>query len=596
MPDQRNLILAVILSVVILLGYELFFAKKPPLPEPEPMRQSQGTAPAAPAASPGSGPIAAVKKALGSAPMPRNATPSVAGAVTAPGATNNPVGAVGSRANIIGASPRVKITTPRLTGSIDLKGARLDDLLLRDYRATIDPQRPPIVLLTPQGMIDAYYAQFGWVSTAGVEVPGAETVWTANRTTLTPNDPVTLTWTNEQGLEFSQTISIDHDFMFTVQQKISNPTTTSATVHPYGYVSRRSTPPTTGYVVLHEGLIGVIDGTLREISYSDIKDDGKAENITTGGWLGFTDKYWLAALAPDQKKQVSVRFTHHLDNTVDKYQADYLEDAMTISPGNVGISTTRLFAGAKEVALLDGYADALGIARFDLAIDFGWFYFLTKPIFYALIYIHEVVANFGFAIMLLTVAIKLCFYPLANKSYVAMSKMRKLQPEIVKLRERFGEDKVKLNTETMALYKRSSVNPAAGCLPVIIQIPVFFALYKVLFVTIEMRHAPFFGWIQDLSVPDPTSMFNLFGLLPFDPPNFMMIGVWPLLMGFTMWLQMQLNPQPTDPIQAKLFTYMPIVFTFMLAQFPAGLVIYWAWNNILSITQQWIIMKRMGVA
>jgi YidC/Oxa1 family membrane protein insertase len=304
----------------------------------------------------------------------------------------------------------------------------------------------------------------------------------------------------------------------------------------------------------------------------------------------------LAALAPDQKKQVSVRFTHHLDNTVDKYQADYLEDAMTISPGNVGISTTRLFAGAKEVALLDGYADALGIARFDLAIDFGWFYFLTKPIFYALIYIHEVVANFGFAIMLLTVAIKLCFYPLANKSYVAMSKMRKLQPEIVKLRERFGEDKVKLNTETMALYKRSSVNPAAGCLPVIIQIPVFFALYKVLFVTIEMRHAPFFGWIQDLSVPDPTSMFNLFGLLPFDPPNFMMIGVWPLLMGFTMWLQMQLNPQPTDPIQAKLFTYMPIVFTFMLAQFPAGLVIYWAWNNILSITQQWIIMKRMGVA
>ena len=589
MTDQKNLILAIVLSAVIMITYELFFAKRPaPLP-PEIAQQTvtppaSGSAGTAPAVGTASSPVPVP------APAPATATPAIPGATTAAGIA----GVAPGRAQVIQASPRVTIDSPRLLGSINLKGGRVDDLLLKDYRTEIDPESQPVLILSPQGTAEAYFAEFGWVGN-GISLPGPDTIWTANRTTLAVGQPVTLAWRSPEGLTFELIYDIDPNFLFTITQRVTNAGAGTVTLYPYGYISRRGTPPVTGYFVLHEGFLGVVNGTLKEETYAKLKDSGKIENDSVGGWVGITDKYWLTALVPDQKTAVKTRFVHTLDGGIDKYQVDFLDAAQALPVGATAETTNRLFAGAKEVARLDDYADRLGIARFDLAIDFGWFYFLTKPIFYALIYLHKLVGNFGLAILLLTVAIKLAFFPLANKSYKAMSKMRALQPQMLKLRERYANDKLKLNQETMALYKKEQVNPAAGCLPMVIQIPVFFALYKVLFVTIEMRHAPFYGWIKDLSMPDPTSIFNLFGLLPFTPPDFLMLGVWPLIMGVTMWLQMKLNPQPVDPIQAKVFAFMPIVFTFMLAAFPAGLVIYWAWNNCLSILQQWVIMKRMGV-
>ncbi|MDP4795974.1 MAG: membrane protein insertase YidC, partial [Rhodospirillales bacterium] len=355
-------------------------------------------------------------------------------------------------------------------------------------------------------------------------------------------------------------------------------------------------PHTTNFYILHEGLLGVVDGKLKEIKYTDLQEEPAGDSAeSTGGWVGITDKYWLATLIPNQAEKVQTRFLHRKEGVVDVYQADYLGAPVVIPAGGSGSTKSHMFAGAKEVNLLDNYAEKFGIINFDLAIDFGWFYFLTKPIFLALLWIHALVGNLGVSILLLTVAIKILFFPLANKSYTSMSKMKKLQPQMVKLRERFADDKVKLNQEMMSLYKREKVNPASGCLPILLQIPVFFSLYKVLFVTIEMRQAPFFGWIQDLSAPDPTTIFNLFGLIPFTPPEMLMIGIWPLIMGVSMFIQQRLNPQPADPIQAKIFLFMPIFFTFLLAKFPAGLVIYWAWNNTLSILQQWVIMRRMGI-
>ena len=425
------------------------------------------------------------------------------------------------------------------------------------------------------------------------------TLWTASSSTLSPERPVTLSWNNGQGLIFKRTYAIDENYMFTVTQAVENTTGKPVTLHPYALMSRHGTPEVTGFYILHEGLLGVFDETLQEVDYDDMQENNSVQNVTTGGWLGITDKYWLVALVPNQKTPSTTRFTYRNDAGLEKYQADFLGTPVTIAAGASGQSVSHLFTGAKEVTLLDNYETDLGVARFDLAIDFGWFYFLTKPIFYTLIFINEHVGNFGVAILLLTVLIKLLFFPLANKSYVSMSKMKKLQPEMIKLRERYGEDKTKLNQEMMALYKREKANPASGCLPMLVQIPVFFSLYKVLFVTIEMRHAPFFGWIQDLSAPDPTNLFNLFGLIPWDPttilPDAMWIGVWPLFMGITMFLQQKLNPQPADPVQAKIFLFLPIMFTFLLARFPAGLVIYWAWNNLLSIIQQKVIMVKMGV-
>jgi len=581
MIDNKNMILAIVLSIAILVGFQVYTdATRPPAPMDQPQTAAVEVQPSASGAVPQPGQVPSPTTADGTL-VP--SVPSVTPAINA------------SRAEILAKNNRIAINTPRLHGSIALRGGRIDDLTLADYREKLDPESNEIVLLSPKGVDGAYYAQFGWVGGAGVKVPGQESIWTANRKMLSPEQPVTLTWDNGEGLKFSRTYSIDADYMFTISQKVTNTGSSAAALNPYGFISRRGTPKTTNFYILHEGLLGVSDKTLSEIDYSDIKDKRQIKQTAKGGWIGITDKYWLAALVPDQKLNSGTRFSHRMEGLIDMYQVDYLGPQQSVAANGSIIAENHFFAGAKEVSLLDKYEKKFGVERFDLAIDFGWFYFLTKPIFYALLWLNQHVMNLGVCILLLTVGIKMVLFPLANKSYTSMSKMKKLAPEMTKLRERHGDDKMKLNQEMMALYKKEKVNPASGCLPIVVQIPVFFSLYKVLFVTIEMRQAPFFGWIQDLSVPDPTSVFNLFGLIPFTPPDFLMIGVWPLIMGITMFLQQKLNPQPTDPIQAKIFLFLPLMFTFMLARFPAGLVIYWAWNNSLSMLQQWLIMRRMGI-
>jgi len=574
--EQRNLLIAIVLSVGILIAFQFVFERMRP-PQPP------GVAPGTPVTAPAT---------------PSTASPSTApthGAGTsAPGVA--PAQAAESREAAIAELPRVKIDTPRLHGSINLLGARLDDLTLANYHETVDPKSPEVVLLSPAGTDNPYLAEFGWVAaTPDIKVPGPQTRWTASEGPLTPTNPVTLTWDNGQGLIFSRTIGVDANYMFSVRDAVRNTGTTPVKLSPYGLVSRTGTPHVAGYYILFEGMIGYLDGSLQEVKYSSLNPDKPLDYGSNGGWLGFTDKYWLTALVPPQREGIKARFTHTVDAGLDRYQTDFLGPEVTVSPEGTAQSSARFFAGAKEVNLLDGYESA-GIPLFDHAIDFGWFYFLTKPIFLTLQFFDRLLGNFGLAILLLTLCVKLLFFPLANKSYNAMSKMKLLQPEIQKMRERFPDDKARQQQEMMALYKRVGANPLAGCLPIVIQIPVFFSLYKVLFVTIEMRHAPFFGWIHDLSAPDPTSFANLFGLLPFTPPLILMIGAWPLIMGLTMFLQQKLNPQPVDPVQARMFMFLPIVFTYMLASFPAGLVIYWAWNNLLSIGQQWTIMHRAGAA
>jgi YidC/Oxa1 family membrane protein insertase len=566
--EQRNLLIAIVLSVGILIGFQYIVQRlNPPVPHV------------------GSGTTAATN------PSKRAAAPGAA----APGA--EAAKAKETVGEAIAGQPRVEIATPSLHGSIALTGAKFDDLTLARYHETADLKSPEVLLLSPPGTANPYLAEFGWVAAepGTIKLPGPDTQWKASAGPLTPANPVTLTWDNGQGLIFTRTISVDQNYMFTVRDEVRNVGTTPVKLLPYGLISRTGTPQVAGYYILFEGLIGDVDGSLHEIKYSSLTPGQPTEYTSTGGWLGFTDKYWLTSLIPAQDEPMKARFTHTREDNVDRYQTDYLGSPVTIAPNATGGTTTRFFAGAKEVDLLDNYA-ASGIPRFDRAIDFGWFYFLTKPIFLILQFFDRLLGNFGLAILLLTLCVKLLFFPLANKSYQAMSKMKLLQPEIQKLRERFPDDKARQQQEMMALYKRVGANPLAGCLPIVIQIPVFFSLYKVLFVTIEMRHAPFFGWIRDLSAPDPTSFANLFGLLPFAPPSVLMIGAWPLIMGVTMYLQQKLNPQPVDPMQARMFMILPVVFTYMLAHFPAGLVIYWAWNNTLSITQQWVIMHRAGAA
>jgi YidC/Oxa1 family membrane protein insertase len=579
--EQRNLLLAIVLSVGILIGFQYLFEKVRPVPPPAPT-PSTATAPSTPA--PGSA-------ALGVAALAPAAT---GGAPAAP--------APETREAAIAGQKRVRINTPRLHGSIALSGGRIDDLTLADYHDTVDPKSPEVVLLWPTGTKEPYFAEFGWVpETDGVKVPGPDTQWAAAGGPLTPDSPVTLSWDNGAGLVFTRIITIDKNYMFTVRDAVRNTGSAPVSLLPYALITRTGTPQVAGYYILHEGMIGELEGSLREVKYSSLDPGKPIDYASTGGWLGFTDKYWLAALIPPQNEAIKARFTHRIEGGIDRYQTDLLGPAVTVPADGTAARSTRFFAGAKELNLLLAYAHT-GIRNFDLAIDFGYFWFLTKPIFQILQFFFELLGNFGLAILLLTLIIKLLFFPLANKSYSAMSKMKLLQPEMQKIRERFPEDKARQQQEIMAMYKKVGANPLAGCLPIVIQIPVFFSLYKVLFVTIEMRHAPFFGWIHDLSAPDPTSFANLFGLLPFSPQAvpmigpMLMIGAWPLLMGVTMYLQQKLNPQPVDPIQARMFMLLPIVFTYMLSAFPAGLVIYWAWNNLLSIAQQWTIMRRAGAA
>ena len=578
-PENRNLIMAVALSMIVLLGWQIFVIQ--PEMEKEAAEQER----------------IAAEMAQSAATANDSGQPSASAASGTPAIINNT-----APAKAVDTAKRIVIDAPLVRGSFSVRGARLDDVILTSYNETLDENSANIHFLKKTNSDTPFFAEFGWSSSdSGQTMPSADSLWSADRDVLSPATPVTLTWDNGQGLQFTRRISINDDYLFVFEDSVTSSLPGDITLYPYGLVRRHGTPATTGMYILHEGPLGVFDETLSEEDYDDLRDAGaagiKMTPETAGGWVGITDKYWLAALLPTQAKNYNFGFQSLAGNT-DRYQVDFIDpNGLLLAAGGAITSESRLFAGAKKVALLDYYAEQLNIPNFDLAIDFGWFYFLTKPFFYAINWLFGLFGNFGVAVLAFTVLVKLAFFPLANKSYRSMAKMRLLAPKLQTLRERFGDDRQKLNQEMMALYKTEQVNPAAGCLPVLLQIPVFFALYKVLFVTIEMRHAPFFGWITDLSAPDPTSIFNMFGLLPYSVsflPPFLQLGIWPILMGISMFLQMRLNPAPPDPIQAKVFQFMPIFFTFLLATFPAGLVIYWTWNNLLSMAQQWYIMKRVA--
>jgi YidC/Oxa1 family membrane protein insertase len=523
---------------------------------------------------------------------------------------NAPSGAVGAahmtRAQALKAGgARVAIDTPTVDGSILLKGGKFDDLRLKQYRETTDPKSPEIVLLSPAGTSFPYYAQFGWVAPpgSGIAVPNDGSVWKAPaNATLTPAAPVTLTWDNGHGLVFSRTVSIDAKYMFTVKDSVANHTGAAVTLYPYAYVARVGVPTEQHFWALHEGFVGIANGSLTDPNYTDFKDGTPPKTFqSTGGWAGITDKYWMAAVIPPQNVQFNGNFAVNPDGSTKSYQADYRLDGRTVAPGETTTVDQRLFAGAKVVQLLQSYEDKEGVKQFHMAVDWGWFWFFTQPIFWLLDLFYNFFGNFGIAIILLTVSIKLVFFPLADTSYRSMTKMKKLQPQMESIKERFADDRVRQQQETMELYKREKINPVSGCLPMLLQVPVFFSLYKVLLVTIEMRHAPLFhgAWIQDLSAPDPTTFWNLFGLFPWHAPSFipayLSIGILPVIMGFSQFITTKMNPAPADPVQAKMFTYMPLIFTFMMASFPAGLVLYWTCNNLLSALQQYVMMRRQGV-
>ncbi len=591
--NNRNFILAIVLSMVVLFGWQFFIAG----PQIERARKQQETAQQLAAQNQQPAPTSGQTTAGGTSSTP---APAVG---TAPAAA--PVQPTGeTRAEALAQSKRVPIETPSISGSINLTGGRVDDIRLKHYHETVDKKSPTIILLSPSGGPEAYFADFGWVGSADAgPLPGPSTEWTAPAgATLTPTTPVTLTYDNGAGLVFSREIAIDDNYMLTVTDTVTNKGSAAIALAPFGRITRVGEPPTSGYYILHEGLVGVIgDKGLQEYKYKDIQKDHEVTwSDKTGGWLGITDKYWAATLIPEQTQPYTAHYIGKESGTTPVYQTDFTAAADSLAPGATVEQTTHLFAGAKQVSVLSAYSNSLHIEKFDLLIDWGWFFFITKPMFLLIDWLYRVFGNFGVAILLVTVLVKAAFFPLANKSYKSMSQMKKLQPQMTALREQYKDDKVKQQEELMKLYRTEKINPLAGCWPMVIQIPVFFSLYKVLFVTIEMRHAPFFGWIRDLSAPDPTHIFNLFGLLPYDPStvpligHFLAIGIWPVIMGITMFVQMKLNPTPPDPTQAMLFTWMPVIFTFMLASFPAGLVIYWAWNNTLSVTQQYIIMKRQG--
>ena len=566
-PETRNLVAAISLSMAVLIGYQLLFVD----PKKDQIIQEN-----------------VVNNLSDNSNIPIPSNDNSLTVTSEDGKTEN-------FKNV----PRVLLNSNETSGSISLKGARIDDITLTQYRETLDANSSLINLLLKSNEKNPYFIEHGWSSPDGLKVPNGKTLWKSSKNLLSPDTSITLSWDNGEGIIFYQDISVDDTFMFTINQRVKNNTNNAVTLYPYGLIRRTGEPETTKFFVLHEGPLGVFDGTLSEKSYEDLAESGQKginiKPVESGGWTGLTDKYWMTALLPDQNEKYSFTY-RYLNSSGGQYQTDFLGKAVKIQAKSEGNFLSRTFAGAKRLALFDDYEERFNVKHFDLAIDFGWFYFLTKPFFYALSWANDYLGNFGLAILAITVLVKIVFFPLANKSYKSMAKMRNLSPEIQKLRERVGDDRQKLNQEMMNLYKKEKVNPAAGCLPILVQIPVFFALYKVLFVSIEMRQTPFFGWIKDLSVQDPTSILNLFGLLPYSTsifPDFLNLGIWPLLMGVTMFLQQRLNPTPPDPIQAKIFAWMPVAFTFLLATFPAGLVIYWTWNNLLSICQQWLIMNGM---
>jgi YidC/Oxa1 family membrane protein insertase len=554
--DTKNIIAAISLSAAVIILYSLFFA-----PTPQERKQIQSE---------------------------KNITSE---STDAPSLEQNEQVSKISRKEAIDEEKRILFENDSIKGSISLIGSSIDDLTFKKYTKTLNG-KDNIVLLNPKKVQNGYYVETGWVTTnKNIEIPNSKTIWEIEgNNRLTPNSPVKLIWTNDDNIKFEKKISIDNQYLFTVNQTIINNSDKTYNFYTYGQIIRNEAPEVTNFYILHEGMLGVFDEQLIEEDYDDIEEKKFSVNAETG-WLGITDKYWITSLIPENKNKFRAEFDYK-----NKFRANFIETNVTEVGSNQSKSNKiNIIIAAKEVSVIDGYAESLNINKYDLAIDWGWFYFIVKPLFFAIDYFFKLTGNFGIAIILITACIRLAFFPLANYSFRSMAKMKVLQPEMTRLKELHKEDKMKLQQEMMALYKKEKVNPVSGCLPIFIQIPFFFAIYKMLFVTIEMRHQPFFGWIKDLSERDPTSIFNLFGLIPWDPPSFLLIGAWPVLMGVTMFFQQKLNPAPPDPIQAKIFMFFPLFLTVILAPFPSGLVIYWTINNVLTMAQQYVIMKRTSV-
>ena len=570
MGEQKNLFLAIAISIAIIVFFQLLFPT--PISDPIQNAENEVLAPATSIDEPNTNTIEIIKP----------------------------------KEDVLAINQRVNIQTPSLTGSINLKGAILDDLTLSNYKISLEDNSDNIDLLSPDGTANPYYIEFGWkeLGNQKTQLPNLDTIWKTDSSNLTPENSVKLSWTSNDQNTFIINISVDENYMFSVTQEVINNSSSKLEIYPYRLIKRINTPKTINFFILHEGLISLVNDELLEKNYDDLLDDCSAsmpvkdtfcDNKGQGGWLGFTDKYWMSVLIPDPNEPININYRHG-NNGRDSYRTGYVGQIFNISPGENISYSGKVFAGAKKLDILSNYLDNLSIPRFTDAIDWGWFAFLTKPVSYAINWFYSYVGNFGLAIIAFTILMRLILFPLAHASFKSMAKMKKLQPEMQRLKETYPNDRQKMQQELMALYKKEGANPVAGCLPILVQIPIFFSLYKVLFVTIEMYHAPFYGWIHDLSAPDPLGILILFGLVPWDVPpilSIVNIGILPIIMGLTMWLQQKLNPAPADPTQARIFALLPFVFTFVLAGFAAGLVLYWSVNNILSIAQQWLIQKKI---
>ena len=564
--DTKNVLMAVILSTMIIVGWQVFVV------DPDLKKEKATTT------------IQQKDTQQSNTSSGKPTAPSLSAKTKAPEKTI-------SRADAINQEKRIILENGKLKGSISLKGALIDDITFKVYKETLDKNSKLVTFLHPKQIKDGYFLESGWASADSTKVPNNNSIWKVrNNNILTNKTPIELEWNNQNGLVFIKKIELDNQYLFKITESVQNNTKAPLNLFHYSQITRKEKPAVQNFYILHEGMVGVINENLQEQKYDDIKEKNQKYQGNKG-WVGITDKYWLTAIVPEKNKSFNAEFVYE-----NSYKANFiLTEPTTINPGATGSSSAQIFIGAKEVVTVDGYAETAGINKFDLAIDWGWFYFFTKPLFFIIEFFYKLTGNFGVAIILLTAAIRILFFPLANYSFASMAKMKALQPEMTRLKDLYKDDKQKIQAEMMALYRKEKINPVSGCLPMLIQIPFFFAIYKMLFVTLEMRQAPFFGWIQDLSASDPTSLFNLFGLIPWDPPSFLVIGVWPILMGLTMWLQQKLNPAPTDPIQAKIFAFFPLFLTVMLASFPSGLVVYWTINNVLTMAQQYIIIKKTKV-
>ena len=558
MENQKNLFLAIIISMAIIFGFQLLVPQPERVPVPEETNTQESVS------------------------LDIQSTTSAI---------------LLDRKQVLEETVRVTFDNSKINGSINLEGGFIDDLILEEYRETLDPTSDFIGFLNPLGSEDAYYLDTGWVSPdSSIELPNNKSKWTADKSVIGINDPVKITWTNSQNITFEKIITLDEHYLFNVDQRVINNSDKSFDLYPFGLSKRQGLPEMQNFFILHEGPLSVTDGVLEEYDYDDLKEKQKIKLNSVGGWIGMTDKYWQTAIIPNQNEPIQQTYSYSFVENIDNFQTDLVGAKIVVGNGDNISHNLKLFAGPKIVSVIEQYMDEYGVQEFDRSVDFGWFYFLTKPIFHVLEFIFGYVGNFGWAIIIFTILMRICFFPLAQQSFKSMAKMKKLGPELQRLKEQYGDDRAGMQKEMMALYKREKANPIAGCLPILLQIPVFFALYKVLFVTIEMRHAPFIGWIHDLSAPDPLGLLTLFGFVDWSVPGILQlfnIGIWPILMGISMFLQQKLNPAPVDKMQAKIFMFLPIVFTFVLGGFAAGLVIYWTTNNVLSMAQQYVIQRKI---